>query len=129
MEVTITQFALRPMAALTRIAEVRDAFAYAQVPQRYSVWFDALGNSTWGMHISITGIGHDRRAAWLDWHLVAKRGHGPEIPCIAAIVIARERAAERLAACGAMPCMGLMRLAQFAKAVSNLDSKWPTLWG
>lgn len=129
LEVTITQFALWLMAALVRIGVVREASAYARVLQRCGTWFDALGTGTGGMHIGVTGTGHDGRAARLDWHLVAKRGHGPEIPCIAAIVIARELAAGRLAARGAMPCMGLMTLAQFAEAVSNLDIEWRTVWG
>jgi hypothetical protein len=131
LEVTITPFLLWLIAALVRIGVVRDvfAFAYPQVLQRYGTWFDALGTGTRGMHIGITGTGHDGRAARLDWHLVAKRGHGPEMPCIAAIVIARGLAAGRMAARGAMPCMGLMALAQFAEEVSNLDIEWRAVWG
>lgn len=128
LEVAITQFALWLMAGLVRVGLVRNAAAYARVLQRCGTWFDALGSGTGGMHIGITGTGCGGQAARLDWHLVAKRGHGPEIPCVAAIVVARELAAGRITARGAMPCMGLMTLAQFAEAVSNLDIEWRTVW-
>jgi hypothetical protein len=62
----------------------------------------------------------------VDWHLVARRGHGPEIPCLPAIVLARKLAAGAVSARGAMACMGLLRLADFAEAVkrAGLDITW-----
>jgi saccharopine dehydrogenase-like NADP-dependent oxidoreductase len=128
LEVALTQFSLWGVAALVRLGLVRDAARYARLAQRCAAWFDGLGSDVGGMQIGIAGAGCDGRPARLDWHLTARRGHGPEIPCVAAIVIARELAAGRLRARGAMPCMGLMTLAQFSEVVSNLDIEWKAAW-
>ena len=111
-----------------RIGVIADAARYARPLQRWGAWFDQFGTGTGGMHIGVSGLGKDGKAAHLDWHLTAHRGHGPEIPCVAAIVVARELAAGRITARGASPCMGLMTLAQFSEAVSNLDIAWRTIF-
>jgi hypothetical protein len=48
-----------------------------------------------------------------EWHLTADRNHGPEIPCFAAVLLARKLQRGALAARGALPCMGLLTLAEF----------------
>ena len=112
-----------------RTGWIGNASRYARLMQTWGSKFDWLGSDTGGMHIRLRGTGHDGRAATIDWHLLARRGHGPEIPCIPAIVLARKLAAGNLTARGAMPCMGLMTLADFAEAVAHLDIAWRTSFG
>jgi hypothetical protein len=47
------------------------------------------------------------------WHLAADDSHGPEIPCMAAILLARKIARNQVAERGAHPCMGYLKLEEF----------------
>jgi hypothetical protein len=65
------------------------------------------------MRVSVTGTisgGGRKRVAW---HLAADDSHGPEIPCMAAILLARKLARSGLAERGAYPCMGFLALEDF----------------
>ena len=86
--------------------------------------FDFIGSDIGGMHLRIAGSDASGIPKALTWNLVARQGHGPEIPCIAAIVVARKLAAGVVSERGAMPCMGLMSLDEFDAAVSHLDIRW-----
>jgi hypothetical protein len=126
LELTLAQWAFWMLAGLVRAGLVRDASRYAGFLQTWGRHFDWLGSDTGGMHVGLEGADSEGRPARIDWHLVARRGHGPEIPCIPAIVLARKLAAGSVAARGAMPCIGLMTLAEFGAAVSHLDISWQT---
>ena len=49
----------------------------------------------------------------LDWHLTAPARDGPEIPCMAAILLARKLAQGRIVERGAHACAGFLSLAEF----------------
>ncbi len=128
LEVKLGQIAFWLLAGLVRAGFIADAGGYARLLQKAGQWFDGLGSDTGGMHVGLSGIDSDGQPARVDWHLVARHGHGPEIPCVPAIVLARKLAAGTLTARGAVPCMGLMSLADFAEAVTRaqLDIAWRT---
>lgn len=121
LELVLAQAAFWLLAAGVRLRLLGNASRFAGVMQRLGGHFDALGSDTGGMHVGLSGLDRDGRTVRIAWHLVARRGHGPEIPCIPAIVVARKLAAGKLATRGALPCMGMMSLAEFAQAVSHLD--------
>ena len=58
--------------------------------------------------------------ARIDRPLSTRRGHGPEVAGLPAIVVARQLAA------GALPCVGLISLAAFGEAgnAAHLDIAW-----
>ena len=128
LELTLAQWAFWLLAVLVRARLIGDAGRYARFLQNWGRRFDWLGSDTGGMHVGLTGLDVDGRPARIDWHLLARRGHGPEIPCLPAIVLARKLAAGTLGEHGAMPCMGLMTLTDFAHAVkrADLDIAWRT---
>ncbi len=128
LEVKLAQLAFWLLAGLVRAGLITDASRYARILQSLGKYFDFLGGDTGGMHVGLTGTDHDGRHARIDWHLIARQGHGPEIPCMPAIVLARKLVTGALTARGAMPCMGLMSLAEFAEAVAaaQLDIAWRT---
>ena len=72
------------------------------------------------MHVEMHGF---RRGHRLDliWTLVAGHGDGPQIPCTAAIVIARKLAAGTLVARGALPCVGLFSLEECLRELEGYD--------
>ncbi len=130
LELMLAQGGFWLLASLVRVGLIGDARRAARFIQRWGRYFDRIGSDTGGMHVGLRGADHEGRPARIDWHLAARRGHGPEIPCLPAIVLARKLAAGTLAARGAMPCMGLMTLAEFGEAVNraSLDISWRTVF-
>jgi hypothetical protein len=128
LELAVAQGAFWLLAALVRLGVIADAGRCAPLLLQCARHFDGWGSDAGGMHIGLRGTDHHGHPAKVDWHLTARQGHGPQIPGIPAIVLARKLAAGTLTACGAMPCMGLMSLAEFADAVDHarLDILWRT---
>ena len=124
LELKVMQAGMALLAHLARLGVVADWSRHAGWLKKMSDPFDFLGSDVGGMQISIAGKGVTGLARRVTWDLVARQGHGPEIPCIAAIVVARKLAAGLVAERGAMPCMGLMSLAEFDAAVKHLDIRW-----
>ena len=94
--------------------------AHAERLRRGSEWFAKLGTDVGAMHVEMHGF---RRGHRLDliWTLVAGHGDGPQIPCTAAIVIARKLAAGTLVARGALPCVGLFSLEECRRELEGYD--------
>ncbi len=128
LELAFAQWAFWLLAGVVRAGLIGNARVVARLMQTWGAKFDWLGSDTGGMHIGVAGVDVNGQPARIDWHLVARRGHGPEIPCMPAIVLARKLAAGTLTARGALPCIGLMSLADFAEAVNlaRLDIAWRT---
>lgn len=118
------QLSLWLMAWAARAGLVRDWRAFVPAFDRLSRRLQNLGSGTGGMHVSVTGDNHEGRPARLTWHLTARDNHGPEIPCSPALVLARKLIGGDLSVRGAMPCMGLMTLSDFADEVSDFNITW-----
>ncbi len=73
-------------------------------------WF---GSERGGMLISVLGTRDDGSRARIEWQLTADANHGPEIPCMAAILLAQKLVRGEIATRGAFPCMGFLALADF----------------
>jgi hypothetical protein len=65
------------------------------------------------MQVCVAGVRADGSRHRVTWQLTAENNHGPEIPCIAAILLARKIAAGQLPRCGAHACVGFLSLAEF----------------
>jgi hypothetical protein len=74
-----------------------------------------------GMAATLEGKGKDGAPLRVDWHLFARHGHGPYVPAMASVILAKRLLAGTLSARGAMPCLGLFTLADFLAEVSDLD--------
>jgi hypothetical protein len=66
------------------------------------------------MNVVLDGLGPDGRMRKVRWHVYAPDNNGPEIPCMAAILLARKLANGEIAATGAAPCAGWLSLDDFA---------------
>ena len=113
LEVPFTQRALAVAARLRARRLLPPLAAWAGVLQRSAPWFDRWGSAQGGMVVRVTGqdaAGTARRRAW---HISADQDHGPEIPCMAAILLARRIARGDTPAAGAMSSLGLLRLDEF----------------
>jgi hypothetical protein len=68
----------------------------------------------------LAGTGRDGRAKTRRFHLITRSGHGPYIPCIPAIVLSRQLARGQLEMRGAAPCLDLIDLDTYLKALAGL---------
>ena len=75
-------------------------------------WFDGWGSELGGMSVELRGL-KDGQAHEVRWDLTAPHLHGPEIPCMAAILIARRIARKTQAGTGAHACTGFLTLQGF----------------
>jgi len=86
-----------------------------------SFWFDPLGSDRSGFHMVICGKdGAGRDVVRRHW-LIARQGHGPNIPCMPVILIARKLARGEVIAPGARPCLDLISLQEYLNALGHLD--------
>jgi len=119
LELGVLQWGMWLMAALAGAGLVRDWSRYARPLQRLAASFDRFGSDVGGMQVSLRGPG-----GGVDCELTATAGHGPEIPAIPAVILARKLASGRLDVRGATACMGLFTLDEFREAVADLAIGW-----
>ncbi len=80
-----------------------------------------IGTDCGAMYVEVTGKGKDGLPSLKTWSLVANRGHGPYVPILPAVILARKLAAGSLTRIGAMPCLGLFTLQEFEAEIGELD--------
>jgi hypothetical protein len=114
LEIAVQHAALWLAAGLRRCGLPLPIERWAAPLDRVASLLDRFGGERGGMTVTLSGAKADGRRARLSWHLVADENHGPEIPCMPAILLARKLAKNDLPARGAMPCMGLLTLDEFA---------------
>jgi hypothetical protein len=124
LEATWEQITLWKMAWATRLGIVRNWERLVPTFQSVSDRLIKLGSTTGGMQIRIAGEGDDKLPKTLMWNLVAHQNHGPEIPCVPALILARKLAAGRFSTTGAYPCLGMITLPEFDEEISDLDIHW-----
>ena len=124
LEATWEQITLWKMAWATRLGIVRNWGRLVPTFQSVSDRLIKLGSTTGGMQICISGTGIGGREKAVSWNLVAHQNHGPEIPCVPALVLARKLAAGKISLRGAYPCLGMITLPEFDEEVSDLDIRW-----
>lgn len=113
VEVGLAQRAFAMLAALRAARLIGRPARLAGVLNHAARALDFLGSSTGGMVVRIKGIDASSQPARRAWHITAGNDHGPEIPCMAAILLARRLARGDGPATGAYACMNVLPLADF----------------
>jgi len=113
LELGIQHFGLWLAAAARRVGVPVPLERWARSLGRFASLLDRFGSDRGGMLVSVACERDDESRALVEWHLTAEAGDGPEIPCMAAILLARKLARGELALRGAFPCVGLLRLEEF----------------
>lgn len=112
LELPLLQRCLATIAWLRRQGVPLPMEALAGVFARAGRSFDRFGTELGGMRMQLRGL-RDGQERVLHWDLTAPMLHGPEIPCFAAILLARRLANGEPLPVGAHVCMGLLSLAEF----------------
>ena len=106
-------FALWFAALLRRLGAPLPIERWAKPLNRIASWMDGSGGDRGGMLVSIAGRRADGSRARIEWHLTADARRGPEIPCMAAILLARKLERGDVTLRGAFPCIGFLDLPEF----------------
>lgn len=120
-EIAALHFGLWLLSWVVRFGLIRSLEPYAQVLLRLAFLFDRFGTSRSGLHMYLRGVGHNGEKHEQRFFLIARSGHGPFIPCMPAILLARQLAAGSLMQRGATPCLDLINLDQYLDALDGLD--------
>jgi hypothetical protein len=113
LELGIQHLALWAVAALRRAGVPLPIERCAGPLNRIASLLDVFGSERGGMLVSLAGTQADGNRTRVEWHLTADSNHGPEIPCMAAILLARKLARGEITARGAHTCMGFLTLSEF----------------
>lgn len=113
LEVGLAQQAFAVLAACRRAGVLPRPQRLAGWLARHAPKLDFLGSPLGGMVVRVAGMGPDGQPASRAWHIAAGDDHGPEIPCMAAILLARQLAAGQGPAAGAHTATGLLPLSAF----------------
>jgi hypothetical protein len=114
LEFGAQHLALWGLAALRRIGLPLPIGRWAVSLNRLAGMFDGAAGEKGGMCVSVVGDrsgggGRVRRT----WQLTAPAMDGPEIPCMAAIILTRRLVRGGVFRSGAFPCMGFLALSDF----------------
>jgi hypothetical protein len=113
LELGVQTIALSLAASARRTGLPLPLERWARFLNRAASLLDRFGTDRGGMLVSVGGTRLDGRRGSAEWHIAAGNNHGPEIPCMAAILMARKLASGEITMIGAHPCMGFLGLADF----------------
>jgi len=113
LEFAFEHFLLAAVAGLRRAGVPIPIERWAAPLDRLATRLDQFGSMHGGMLVQLAGERQDGHGLNVEWHLTADCVHGPEIPCMAAILLARKLARGLAGIRGAMPCVGLLALDEF----------------
>jgi hypothetical protein len=113
LEVAPTQYAFAALAALRARGVPLASRRIATLLHLAGKLFDPLGTPDGGMVVRLRGQDREGAGLQLAWNIFAPDHHGPEIPCMAAILLARRMAHGEFFQPGAGPCMGWLALDEF----------------
>jgi hypothetical protein len=113
LEVAVQHIALWTLAAVRRIGVPVPIERWAPVLNRVGNRLDRFGSGTGGMKVRVVGVDSLGRRNRREWELVAKDNHGPEIPCMAAVLFAMKLGRGGDMGAGAKVCVGLIPLSEF----------------
>ena len=113
VEIGMAQRAFAMLAGLRALGLVAQPAGLAGLLNRAARALDFMGSSLGGMVVRIEGTDGSGALAHRAWHIAADDDHGPEIPCMATILLVRRIARRQMPPAGASTCMGLLDLADF----------------
>jgi hypothetical protein len=112
LEVPVQHLGLWLLAQAKRMGAPLPIARWARSLNRVGDWLSRFGGRTGGMRVRIRGEDFAGREVVKTWELIAEDNHGPEIPCMAAVLLAIRSSREGLPS-GARVCMGMLVLKDF----------------
>lgn len=120
-ELKILHIGTRLLGALVRLRIIKSLSNHAGGLLKLAFAFDRFGSGRSGFHMVLTGTRHDGKFSERHFMIIARSGHGPYIPCMPAILLAKRLARGEIARRGATPCVDLIDLDSYLAALEGLD--------
>lgn len=111
------------LAGLVKSGLLPTMMPFAAPLNRLVRWIEPLVSDKGGMFVTLKGSGPGGQPHTMTWNIIAGHNHGPFIPCGASIVLANKIAEGAKLPVGAMPCVGLLTVAEYLDALEGLDVK------
>ncbi len=122
MESKLLHFGMWLTSWLVRLKLPINLKKHAKFLLNCSHYFDRFGTADGGMHMIINGTDHRDQPKKIKWFVIAKKGHGPQIPIIPVVILAKQLLSdEHSQLIGAQPCVGLVTLENYLNHLSGLD--------
>ena len=113
VEIGMAQRAFAALASLRALGFIDQPARLAGLLNRAARTIDFMGSSLGGMVVRVEGTDASGALAHRAWHIAADDDHGPEIPCMATILLVRRLTRGQIPQAGATTCMGLLNLTDF----------------
>ena len=113
LEVGLTQRMFAALATLRRMKLLPRLDYFARFFHLAAQPFDCLGSKLGGMVVKVSGTNQSGVSISNEWQISADNNDGPEIPCMAAILLARKLANREIDTIGAYCCMDILTLEDF----------------
>jgi len=113
LEVSLAHIGLWTIAACRRMRLPLPVAKWGSGLDRIGTWLNRFGSDRGGMTVQVIGTNALGESQCRSWELLAEANHGPEIPCMAAIVLAHRFRHGNAFVPGAKVCMGLLELSEF----------------
>jgi hypothetical protein len=120
-ELKLLHIGTRLLGALVRLGVISSLSNHAEGLLKFAFAFDRFGSGQSGFHMILSGIDQEGRATERRFMIIARSGHGPYIPCMPAILLARCLAKGEITQRGATPCVDLINLDTYLAALEGLD--------
>lgn len=113
LEVSVQHYFLWAIGACRRLGLPIPVRRWAPWLNRAGTWFDRFGSETGGMTVRVRGTDAQGQRLCRTWQLVAEHNCGPEIPCMAAVLLACKLGRGEALPSGARVCVGILALVDF----------------
>lgn len=120
-ELKLLHIGTRMLGTLVRLGIIGSLSNHAEGLLKLAFAFDRFGSGRSGFHMFLSGDGADGRSLERRFWIVARSGHGPYIPCMPAILLAKSLARQEVTQRGATACVGLIDLGTYLAALEDLD--------
>jgi saccharopine dehydrogenase-like NADP-dependent oxidoreductase len=120
-EITFLHIGLWFLSWLVRLGFIPSLQSRGEKLLKLSFLFDRFGKWRSAFHMFLSGKDKEGGPRKEKFFILARSGHGPFIPCMPAILIARGFAEGRLSGAGARPCLDMIDLKTYLTALKDLD--------
>ena len=120
LELGALHLGLAALGLLVRARLLRSLRPLAPMLAWLAACLEPFGTDRGGMTVEATGLDPDGRETRARWCLVAEAGDGPNVPVLPALALIRKLAGGALTVRGALPCVGLLGLAEIGAEMRGL---------
>ena len=123
-DVPLVQFIIWGISWLARWGLIHRLERAAAPLLKASHLVDWLGSDVSAFTMTLRGVGDTCAGRVITFDLVAKSGHGPNIPCVPAILLTQKIARGEIREIGAHPCIRFITLDEYLSELETFNISW-----